>query len=139
MSSIFAPITFLKKSIPLPTIGLLAVLAACAAMPQAPTDAITAADNSIKQAEEARVADYASAEIRSAREKVAQARVLTEQGTREKDAKAMQQARRLAEESRSDADLAIAKAQLVRAESVNKEMLKNNETLQHEIQRKTGS
>ncbi len=52
MLSIFARTTFLKKSLPLPAIGLLAVLTACAAMPQAPTDAITAADSAIKQAEE---------------------------------------------------------------------------------------
>jgi len=122
----------------IPLIALGASLMACAAVPPAPTDAILAADTAIKNAEEARVADYASAELRSAREKVAAARTLVEKATQEKDKKAMAQARSLADQARSDAELATAKAQEARSESVNKEMQKNNETLQNEIQRKSG-
>lgn len=123
----------------LPVVVLATGLIACASAPQPPTDSIVAADAAIRQAEEARVADYASAELRSAREKIAAARTLTEKATQEKDKKAMKQARTLADESRSDAELAIAKAQQAKAEAVNKEMQRNNDTLQQEIQRKSGN
>lgn len=124
----------------LPLVAALgASLMACVAVSPASTDAILAADAAIKQAEEARVADYASADLRSAREKVAAARAMAEKAVQEKDEKAMRQARVLAEESRSDAELATAKAQEAKAESVNKELQRNNDALQQEIQRKSGS
>lgn len=123
----------------LPIVVLSTGLVACASAPPVPTDAIVAADAAIRQAEEARVADYASTELRSAREKIAEARALAEKGTQEKDKKSMSKARTLAEESRSDAELAIAKAQEAKAIMVNKEMQKNNEILQQELQRKSGN
>ncbi|MDI1302050.1 MAG: DUF4398 domain-containing protein [bacterium] len=123
----------------LPVVLLAAGLSACASVPQAPTDSMAAADAAIRQAEEARVADYASADLRSAREKIAAARTMSEKAGKEKDEKAMKKARSLADESRSDAELAIAKAQQARAESVNKELQRNNDTLQQELQRKSGN
>lgn len=128
-----------KNLFVLPVMVLAIGLSACASAPQAPTESIMAADAAIRQAEEARVADYASPELRSAREKITAARALAEKATQEKDQKAMKKARSLADESRSDAELAIAKAQQAKADSVNKEMQRNNDTLQQELQRKSGN
>jgi hypothetical protein len=114
-------------------------LVACASVPDAPTDSLQAADTAIKQAEDARVADYASTQLSSAREKLAAAHAMADKAKTDKDEKEMTQARRLADESRSDAELATAKAQEARAKSVDKEMQQNNDTLQQELQRKSGS
>lgn len=114
-------------------------LASCASTPAVPTAAFAAADSAIKQAEEARVADYASSDLRSAREKISAARTLSEKAAQDKDEKAMRKAGQLAEASRSDAELATAKAQQARAEKVNTEMQRNNETLQQEMQRNNGA
>lgn len=111
-------------------------LAACAAIPPAPVDAIQAAESSIKQAEEARVADYASAELGSAKAKLAEAKTLVEKASKEKDAKIMQHARDLAEESRTDADLAKTKAQAAHAAAVSDEMQRDVDALQMELKRK---
>lgn len=133
------PRTSREITTPLITLMLLPVLilgvAGCASTPKVPTASFAAADTAIKQAEEARVADYASAELRAAREKIAAARVLAEKAKNDKDEKSMKEAGRLAEAARSDAELATATAQKVRAETVNKEMQQNNETLQQELQR----
>lgn len=115
---------------------LAAGLVACAAIPPAPVDAIQAAESSIKQAEEARVADYASAELGSAKAKLAEAKALIEKASKEKDAKIMQHARDLAEEARTDADLAKTKAQAAHAAAVSGEMQRDVDTLQMELQRK---
>lgn len=114
-------------------------LAACSSAPPAPTGELSAADAAIRQAEDARVADYASFELGQAREKIGAARALAERATKEKDEKAMIKARQLAEESRSDAELAIAKGQQAKAEAMTKQMQLNNETLQQEIQRRKGN
>lgn len=114
-------------------------LSACSSVPPLPSDALQAADTAIKQAEDARVADYASDDLRLAREKVTAARTMSEKAAKDKDEKAMRAARRLAEESRSYAELATAKAQAARADTVNKEMQGNNDTLQQELQRKGGN
>lgn len=117
---------------------LLLTLAGCASTPKIPVNEFDAADTAIKQAEEARVADYASAELRSAREKIASARALSEKAVQDKDKKAMTMARQMAEASRSDAELATAKAQQAQAEKVDTEMQRNNDTLQQELQRNNG-
>lgn len=120
-------------------IALALGLAACGSAPPAPTGEIMAADAAIRQAEDARVADYASVEMGSAREKIGAARALAERATKDKDAKAMNKARQLAEEARSDAELAVAKGNQAKAEATTKQMQLNNETLQKEIQRKSGN
>jgi hypothetical protein len=110
--------------------GLL-VLAGCASEPRAPTEALQAAEISISNAEQARVADYASPELTEAREKLAAARS-------EAQAKKMVVAERLAQQSRVDAELAIAKAGAARAKVVNYEMLKGTDVMKQEMQRNTG-
>lgn len=111
--------------------GLL-TLAACASTPQAPTQALQAAELAITQAEQARVADYASPELGQARDNLTAAR-----GAVAKEEMVLGQ--QLAERSRLDAELAIAKAEVAKAKVVNDEMKKSIETLKQEMQRNTGA
>lgn len=111
--------------------GLL-VLGACASVPLPPTAELQAAELSIANAEQARVADYASPELAAAREKLAAARVAVAK-------EQMVSAQRLAEQSRAESELAIAKAETAKAKTVNDEMQKSTETLKQEMQRNTGA
>lgn len=112
-------------------VGALA-LSACASTPQPPTQALQAAESAIATAEQARVADYASAELTLAREKLTAARgaVRNEE---------MLQAEYLAEESRVHAELASARAEEIKAKAVNDEMQKSIDTLKQEMRRVTGA
>ena len=113
-----------------PVAGLL-MLAACASAPQPPTAQLQAAELAIADAERARVADYASAELSEAREKLRAAHSAVQQ-------EKMGRAQRLAEQSRVDAELASARAEEARAGVVNDEMRKSIDTLKQEMQRNTG-
>lgn len=110
--------------------GVLA-LAACATPPQPPTQALQAAESAISNAEQSRVADYASAELTLAREKLSAARVASRNDQ-------MVQAEYLAVEARVHAELAYAQAEEIKAKAVNDEMQKSIETLKSEMQRATG-
>jgi hypothetical protein len=92
---------------------------------------LQAAESAIASAEQARVADYASAELREAREKLAAARTAVRN-------EEMVRALYLAEESRVHADLASAKAEEIKAKAVNDEMQKSIDTLRQEMQRVSG-
>jgi hypothetical protein len=112
--------------------GLL-LLAACASAPQPPTAALQAAELAIANAELTRVADYASPELmNAAREKLTAARSAVQQ-------EQMGLGQRLAEQSRVDAELASAKAEAVKAKTINDEMKKNINTLKQEMQRNAGA
>jgi ATP phosphoribosyltransferase regulatory subunit HisZ len=100
--------------------------------PVAPNQQLQSAEQSINQAEHARVADYASPELREAREKLTAAR----SAVHDED---MTLAKRLAEESKVEADLALAKAQMVKAQQVNDEIQKGTDSMQQEMQRNTGA
>ena len=108
----------------------LVVLSACAT-PMPPSQALQAAESAIGNAEQARVADYASPELGMAREKLAAANAAVQD-------EQMLLAEHLADESRVEAELALAKSQAARAKVVNDEMLKSTESLKEEMQRKTG-
>lgn len=110
--------------------GLL-IVAACASEPPPPDQAMQAAETAITTAEQARVADYASPELGQAREKLTSAHSAISE-------KKMDVAQRLAEESKVDADLALAKAGVAKAGVVNDEMQKSTGTMEQEMQRKTG-
>jgi hypothetical protein len=110
--------------------GLL-LLASCASVQQPPTAELQAAELAINDAERARVAEFASAELSEARDKLRAANSAVQQ-------EKMVLAQRLAEQSRVDAELASAKAEAARAEIVNDEMRKSIDTLKHEMQRNTG-
>lgn len=112
-------------------LGGALLLAACASTPPEPTVAMKAAEQAIATAEVARVADAASPELSEAREK------LTASKTAVQD-KRMVDAERLALESRVDAELASAKAEVAKAKMVNDEMVRSTETLTQEMQRNSG-
>jgi H+/gluconate symporter-like permease len=111
--------------------GALA-LAACATPPQPPTQALQAAESAIANAEQSRVADYASAELTIAREKLTAARAATRNNE-------MAQAEFLAIESRTHAELAYAQAEELKAKAVNDEMQKSIDTLKKEMERARGA
>lgn len=111
-------------------IGVLAV-AACASTPLPPTAALQAAELSITKAEEARIADYSSPELALAREKLTAARAAVSQ-------EQMTLALHLAEQSRAEADLAAAKAEVSKAKAVNDEMRKSTDIVKQEMQRNPG-
>lgn len=108
---------------------LLLSLASCSSSPKVPTAAMDRAERTISKAEQARVAQFAPAELSEARLKM--------QGSRtallNKD---VELADRLAFEATLDADLATARAELVQANTVNDEMKNSLGILQQEMQRK---
>jgi len=110
--------------------GVMA-LTACSSTPKPPTEALQAAEQAIETAEQARVADYASPELGQAREKLTAARIAVQE-------EEMEQAQRLAEQSRADAELALARAQAAKANVVNDEMKKSTGTIKQEMQRNPG-
>ena len=110
----------------LPAIGIF-LSAACASVPP-PTIALQAAEQAISNAEQARVADYASPELSAARQNLAAAH------TAVKDEK-MTLAERLAEQAKADAELATAKSAAAKAAVINDDMRKGNTTLKQEMQR----
>jgi len=104
-------------------------LAACSSPP--PAKELQAAELSITNAEKARVADYASPELGEARNKLAAAKAAVNEGD-------MDDAKRLAEQARVDAELATAKASAAKAAVVNTEMQDSTETLKAEMDRNQG-
>jgi len=106
-------------------------LASCASTPMPPTQELQAAQLSITNAEQNGVADYASAELNQAREKLAAANSAV-------TAKNMVLATYLATESRASADLAAARTEMLKAQVVNDEMQKSINTLNVELQRNSG-
>jgi hypothetical protein len=112
------------------TMGLL-LIAGCASVAQPPMAELQAAELAIADAERSSVADYAPVELSEARDKLRAAHSAVQQ-------EKMVQAKRLAEESRVDAELASARAEAAQAKVVNDEMRKSIDTLKHEMQRNTG-
>lgn len=110
--------------------GLLA-LAGCATPPEPPTEELQAAESAISNAEQARVADYASAELTMARQKLAQANTAARN-------EQMVRAEYLAIESRTHAEVALARAEELKAKAVNDDMQKSIDILKEEMRRATG-
>ncbi len=110
----------------------LLALSACASTPQPPIQALQAADSAIANAEQARVADYASTELTSARQKLAAAHAAVRNNQ-------VVEAEYLAVESRMHAELALARAEELKAKAVNDDMQKSIDTLKQEMQRATGA
>lgn len=106
-------------------------LVGCASTPVPPTAELQAAELAIRNAEQARVADYAAAELKQAREKLAAANTAVQK-------EEMVRATYLAEESKVSADLASARTQMAKAKAVNDEMQASLDTLKQELQRNTG-
>lgn len=111
---------------------LLLLLVACASAPVPPNQELQAAELAIANADQARVADYASAELRSAREKLTAARAAVQQEN-------MLLAKRLAQQSQVDAELASVKADTIKAQRVNDETQKSIDAIKQEMQRNIGA
>lgn len=107
-------------------------LGACASTPPAPERELQAADQAIRSAEQVRASTFASLELREARDKLTAARAAVQQ-------EKMNQAKRLAEESRVNAELASARTAELKAKAVNDEMKKSTDTLEDEMDRNTGA
>jgi hypothetical protein len=112
-------------------LGGALMLAACATTPPAPTLALSSAKQAIAVADQTRVADTATPELSEARDKLAAAETAVQD-------KRMVEAKRLALESRADAELASARTSASREQAVNSEMIRSTETLSEELQRNSG-
>jgi hypothetical protein len=106
---------------------LLCSVMACSSIPE-PVAELQAAEQAILTAEQARVNTYAASELTQARQKLQDARAAVLQ-------KEMLQASRLAQQSKLDAELALARAGAAEAMAVNDEMKKSTEILQQEMLR----
>lgn len=112
-------------------VAVMALVAACASTPPAPTLALQAAEQAIGAADRSRVADAASPELSEARSRLAAARDAVQQ-------KRMVDAERLANEARVDAELASARIQAAKDLAVNDEIRRSNLALAQEMQRHEG-
>jgi hypothetical protein len=112
-------------------LGCALLLAACASTPPVPAVALSSAKQAIAVADQARVTDAASPVLSEARDKLAAAETAVQE-------KRMDDAERLAKESRVDAELATAQASATKDQAVNDEMLHSTQTLSQEMQRNSG-
>jgi len=111
------------------SLGLL--LPACSSTPLPPTQEISAAEQSLMDAEQARVGEYALPEMQEARAKMSSARAAVKSEN-------MVLAKRLAQQASADIKLATAKAELAKEQAVNEDMKKNIHVLKQEMNRNTG-
>lgn len=112
--------------------GLAGVLAlvACASVPP-PTASLQVAQQAIATAEQANAGHYATGELGEARAELTSANAaVTEQH--------MVVAERLANESRTEAQLALAKTAYVKAQAINDEMARGNGAVVEELRRNAG-
>lgn len=109
----------------------IAGLSACASAPLPPTNELQAAELAIVSAEQDQVENYALPELNDARRKLDAARVAVSNED-------MMLATYLATESTADAQLASARAEMLKAKAVNDEMQKSIDTLKIELQRNSG-
>ncbi|HXE06710.1 MAG TPA: DUF4398 domain-containing protein [Acidobacteriaceae bacterium] len=114
-------------------VGLTGVLllAACASTPPAPTTNLQAARQAISNAERADAGRYAAGELSAARIHIASADAAVTE-------RKMIVAARFADESRADAELAVAKTTAAKAGAVNDDLKRSTGTLIQEMQRNAG-
>jgi len=112
-----------------PGLALL-FIAGCASTPP-PTNNLQSAQQAIANAERVDAATHAPVELGEAREKLSSAQRAVEN-------KQMMIAGQLADEARTEAELAAARSGAAKADAVNQEMKRNTATLVDEMQRRTG-
>lgn len=110
--------------------GAALLAAGCASTPPAPTAQMEAARQAIDDAERAQAAQHAAPELSQARSKLAAADTAVEKED-------MDDAARLAEEARVDAELAAARTAAVKAQAANEEIRRANSAVLDEMQRTT--
>ena len=108
----------------------MVVLAGCAVKAPAPEKQVTLATQSIAQAESSGAVEFAPVELKTARDKLSQAKVAME---KEENLKA----NRLADEAMVDANLAEAKARSAKSQKVVEELKESINVLRKEMNRKT--
>ncbi|GLX79465.1 hypothetical protein tinsulaeT_28050 [Thalassotalea insulae] len=120
-------------SIFIKTAPLLLVLtfSACALNKQDPSQAMQAAQFAIDNADQNRLSGYALPELSQARDKLTAARAAEHK-------KNMKLAKYLADESKISAELASAKTAYIKADQINKDMIKSIDVLKQEMQRNKG-
>lgn len=111
------------------TVSLAA--AGCASTPPAPTAQIQAAQQAINDAERAQAAQHAAPELSQAQTKLASANAAVQ-------SEDMDQALRLAEEARVDAELAAARTAAAKAQAANAEIRETTRVMIEEMNRNTG-
>ena len=107
------------------------MLSACASTPPAPTASLQAAELAISNAERAEAGQYAAVELAEARTKFASADAAVHE-------EKMVLGEQLAEQSRTEAELASARTAATKAKMVNDEMSQSTGALVDEMQRNTG-
>ena len=125
----FAHVSRHRSRFAIPAILLFA--GACASTPPIPSASLQAAQQSIANAERVEAGTHAPAELSEARSKLSAAQTAVDQ-------KEMVTAERFADEARAEAELAVAKTGVAKANAVNADMERSNATLIEEMQRKTG-
>ncbi|CAM3754935.1 DUF4398 domain-containing protein [Rheinheimera salexigens] len=105
-----------------------ALLIACSATPEIPSAELQAAERAISQAERAQVIRYTRTELNTAREELTAARSAV-------TAENMVQAQRLARQAQLSAELALAHADLLKAQKINRDMQNSIQVLEQEVQR----
>jgi hypothetical protein len=113
------------------TVTGMLLLTACASAPPAPTASLQAAQQAIVVAEQADAGRYASGELGEARSELTSANAAVSE-------QHMVIAERLADQSRTEAQLAFARTSYVKAQAVNDEMTRGNGALIQELQRSSG-
>ncbi|KKO48340.1 hypothetical protein VT06_12175 [Arsukibacterium sp. MJ3] len=106
----------------------MVMLTACATAPRPPLAELQAAERAISEAEQAQVVRYTTTELNTARTELTAARNAV-------TAENMPQAQRLALQAELSAELAVARAELLKAEAINKDMQQSIEALRQETQR----
>jgi Sec-independent protein translocase protein TatA len=104
-------------------------LVGCSSNIPPPTQKVALSEAAINQAEASGAVEFAPVEMRSAREKLTQARAAM---TQEENKKALQ----LAEQAEVDAQLAEAKARTAKAQKTVDELQESIQILKREIERK---
>jgi putative cell wall-binding protein len=112
--------------------AVIALASACASTPPAPTADLQSAAQAIATADQARIPDTTAPELAEARDKLAAAQAAVA-------VQHMQEADRLALESRADAELASATSQASKDQSINDEIVQSTATLSQEMQRNKGT
>jgi len=106
-------------------------MAGCADKVPPPTQQVNMATQAIAQAESSGAFEFAPVELKSARDKLAQAKHAMDKEENDK-------ARRLADEAMIDANLAEAKARSAKSQKVVEEMKESIRVLRQEMDRKVG-
>lgn len=108
------------------------LLSACASTPP-PNSDITAADLAVRRAQEVNASEFAALEMKTARDKLQQARSIVDK----EDEDSYPKAARLAQQAQVDARLAESKARAAKAQQTERELQKATEALREQRQQKT--